>query len=161
MMDITDLVVGFQSFLASSTKALKQVGSGPDEEEWDDFVEAAFALFVTRPVESRSGVSMDLVYDVWRPDGFETEIWVRLRALPCDVMIGSRGEGDSIPNYVFENATVTAGDFVFAFRGFSNLLHPESGPVEHVMGEVQDRGVGYPPGTQICVHASRCRFEIG
>lgn len=159
-MDVTELVRGFQAFLVSARSALEQVGTDLEGDEWDDFIEAAFALLVARPIEARTGASVDLVYDVWTQDGFKREIRVRPPSLPWDLRVGFAGEQHPVRMYHWEAVTIDDAAFTFAFRGFSNLLNPEAGPTEYVMGEVREACAGYPVGTNVAVHADLCVFEV-
>ena len=65
-MTVTEILKNFHGLLTASIPFLLRAGVTAGDDEWDDFIEMAFAVTVDRPLEEHHGWRTGWKYGTWQ-----------------------------------------------------------------------------------------------
>lgn len=161
-MDITvnELMINFNNYLKSSWVYLKNIGVVRETlDDWDDWVELSYDVFVLRKIAECFGVHINSGY------GFESmkDMYIEVSIAPNkDFLAATDAEHvkDTEPIH-FSKEIVKDSNVTFSFVDFNHPFVNEDDILafDYVHGSIIEAGY-FPVGTIICAPLESCTFQL-
>lgn len=162
-MNLTSILRNFRDLLKVSYPFLHRAGLTGGEDEWDDFLEAAFHATVSVPIEERTKEVINWRYGTWGRSGVE-EPPVSAIIVPGTEILA--GEPKRLAGGAFEvqyrKIQLQASPTQLVFRQLGHPFMDESNveSLDYVLGEVVGEDKVLPDGAHVCAPFETCEFRV-
>lgn len=153
MIDVTKLILNFHKLLIAIAKSLTAIGLTKDSDEWEELVENAFAILVSRCLLEKYAISIVNEYEMWNQRNFKNELMVVID-VGSSLLVGKKNKLDDL-QFKYEETSNNENPIKLSFIEFGNPTYTED-DIKSL-----DFVVGFDiSGSVVCARIDKCKFFV-
>ena len=103
MTDVSEIILNFHKLIIAIAKSLSAIGLSKDCDEWEELVENAFDVLVTRCLKEKHSVLIVNEYEMWNRRSFKNELMVIID-VGASVLVGKKSKSAGL-QFEYEGTT--------------------------------------------------------
>jgi len=154
-MEVTALLINFNNYLKGSWPFLIQSNIDRGVDDWDNWVELSYKVFVLNRLHEEYNRLVDLDYGVWIPESGKKTIFVKILNEPKLFFSKENHNYKEIKIDYFEDISLSFREFNHPFKNDNDIA-----AFNYVLGEVVSSTIHFNKGDIICVELKYCEFYL-